>query len=237
MKKTRIKERLENLADEISKLAAIEKQVLASPDQQISFTDPDSRSMVTSGRGSGVVGYNVQTAVDTESHLIVAHEVTTSGSDRSQLANMARQAKAVLEADTLDVVADRGYFKGEEILACEQSGITVTLPKPMTSGAKASGRFGKQDFAYLPDEDAYRCPAGEKLKYYYTNEEDGQKLRTIGRTPAKPVHSNRSARRARNAVSSDGCTRTFLNALRRGSTRIQTPCAHAARPSSIRSAH
>src|SRR3982074_2537106 len=177
LKKTRIKERLENLTVEMAKLAAIEKQVLASPDQQISFTDPDSRSMATSGRGSGVVGYNVQTAGDTENHLIVAHEVTTSGSDRSQLANIARQAKAVLEADTLDVVADRGYFKGEEILACEQSGITVTLPKPMTSGAKASGRFGKQDFAYLPDEDVYRCPAGEKLKYYYTNEEDGQKLR------------------------------------------------------------
>src|SRR6202045_5520765 len=87
LKKTRIKERLEKLAVEIAKLAAIEKQVLASPDQQISFTDPDSRSMATSGRGSGVVGYYVQTAVDTESHLIVAHEVTTSGSDRSQLAN------------------------------------------------------------------------------------------------------------------------------------------------------
>src|SRR5438445_13483172 len=95
LKKTRIKERLENLTVEMAKLAAIEKQVLASPDQQISFTDPDSRSMATSGRGSGVVGYNVQTAVDTENHLIVAHEVTTSGSDRSQLANMARQAKAV----------------------------------------------------------------------------------------------------------------------------------------------
>lgn len=178
LKKTRIKGRLENLTVEMAKLAAIEKRVLASPDQQISFTDPDSRSMATSGRGSGVVGYNVQTAVDTESHLIVAHEVTTSGSDRSQLANMARQAKAVLEADTLDVVADRGYFKGEEIPAYEQSGITVTLPKPMTtSGAKASERFGKRDFAYLRDEDVYRCPAGEKLKYYYTNQEDGQKLR------------------------------------------------------------
>src|SRR6266702_525768 len=164
LKKTRVKERLENLAVEMAKLAAIEKQVRASPDQQISFTDPDSRSMATSGRGSGVVGYNVQTAVDTENHLIVAHEVTTSGSDRSQLANMARQAKAVLEADTLDVVADRGYFKGEEIVACEQSGITVTLPKPLTSGAKASGRFGKQDFAYLPNEDD-----GQKLRNYWTN--------------------------------------------------------------------
>ena len=87
------------------------------------------------------------------------------------------QAKAVLGADKLDAVADRGYFNGEEILACEQAGITVTLPKPMTSGAKSEGRFGKQDFVYLPTEDVYRCPAGEKLTYRYTNEEDGKTLR------------------------------------------------------------
>jgi transposase len=185
LKKTRIKERLENLAVEVEKLAAIEKQVLASPDQQISFTDPDSRSMATSGRGSGVVGYNVQTAVDTENHLIIAHEVTTSGSDRSQLANMAQQAKAILEVNALDVVADRGYFKGEEILACEEAGITVTLPKPQTSGAKARGRFGKQDFVYLPAEDVYRCPAGEKLQYRFTGEEDGQKLRSYWTSACK----------------------------------------------------
>ena len=151
--------------------------MLASPDQQISLTDPDSRSMATSGRGSGVVGYNVQVAVDTEHHLIVTHEVTNVGSDRSQLANVAKQAKAVLHMDKLEAVADRGYFNGEEILACEQAGITVTLPKPMTSGAKAQGRFGKQDFVYLPEEDVYRCPAGEHLKYYFTPTEHGQRLR------------------------------------------------------------
>jgi hypothetical protein len=124
-----------------------------------------------------VVGYNVQVAVDTENHLIVAHEVTNIGTDRAQLANMASQAKEVLGAEHLDAVADRGYFNSPEILACEQANITVTLPKPMTSGAKADGRFGKQDFVYLPAEDAYRCPAGEKLTYRYTNEEDGKRLR------------------------------------------------------------
>ena len=175
--KTRLKEKLEKLASEMQRLAALEKQMLASPDQQISLTDPDSRSMATSGRGSGVVGYNVQTAVDTENHLIVTHEVTNVGSDRSQLANTAQAAKSALQTEKLDAVADRGYFNGKEILACEEAGITVTLPKPMTSGAKAEGRFGKQDFVYLPAEDAYRCPVGEKLKYYYTNEEKGQKLR------------------------------------------------------------
>jgi Transposase DDE domain len=174
---TRLKEKLEKLKEEMGKLAAYEKQMLASPDQQISLTDPDSRSMATSGRGSGIVGYNVQVAVDTEHHLIVTHEVTNSGSDRAQLANVAKQAKAVLQTETLEAVADRGYFSSPEILACQEAGIAVTLPKPLTSGAKSEGRFGKQDFVYLPEEDVYRCPAGERLPYRYTNEEAGKVLR------------------------------------------------------------
>jgi hypothetical protein len=176
-KTAHLKEKLAKLEEEMAKLATYEKQMLAAPDQQISLTDPDSRSMATSGRGSGVVGYNVQVAVDTEHHLIVTHEVTNSGSDRAQLANIASQAKAVLGVDKLEAVADRGYFSGEQILACHNADIAVTLPKPMTSGIEARGRFGKQDFVYLSDEDVYRCPAGEHLKYYYTNEEKGQKLR------------------------------------------------------------
>ena len=177
LKTERLKEKLAKLEEEMAKLAAIEKRMLAAPDQQISLTDPDSRSMATSGRGSGVVGYNVQVAVDTEHHLIVTHEVTNSGSDRAQLANVAKQAKAVLQTDELDAVADRGYFSGPEVLACHEAGITVTLPKPLTSGAKSRGRFGKQDFVYLPTEDVYRCPAGQHLKYYFTAEEHGQRLR------------------------------------------------------------
>jgi len=152
-------------------------QRLAAPDQQISLTDPDARSMATSGRGSGVVGYNVQAAVDTKHHLIVAHDVINVGNDRAQLADISTKAKAVLEVETLDVVADRGYFSSEEILACDRAGITVTLPKPMTSTAKAQGRFGKQDFRYLADEDVYLCPAGERLTYRYTREENGLALR------------------------------------------------------------
>src|SRR4029078_3619005 len=112
----------EKLQSEMAKLAAIERQMLASPDQQISLTDPDSRSMATSGRGSGVVGYNVQVAVDIENHLIVTHEVTNVGSDRSQLANVANGAKAVLQTHKLDAVADRGYFNGVEILAFYSAG-------------------------------------------------------------------------------------------------------------------
>ena len=142
-----------------------------------SLTDPDSRSMATSGRGSGVVGYNVQVAVDTEHHLIVTHEVTNDGSDRAQLANIACRAKEVLCVDELQAVADRGYYSGAEILACHEAGIAVTLPKPMTSGIEARGRFGKQDFRYVAEEDIYVCPAGQKLAYHYTNEENDLVLR------------------------------------------------------------
>jgi len=176
-KTMRLKEKLAKLAEEMQRLDGFEARMLAAPDQQISLTDPDARSMATSGRGSGVVGYNVQVAVDTEHHLIVTHEVTNVGSDRSQLARVAKKAKVALHTDRLEAVADRGYFNGEEIVACDQAAITVTLPKPMTSGAKSEGRFGKQDFAYLPADDVYRCPAGERLKYYYTNVENGLKLR------------------------------------------------------------
>lgn len=186
-----LKEKLATLDSEMQRLEAYEKKMLASSDHQISLTDPDSRSMATSGRGSGVVGYNVQVAVETENHLIITHEVTTSGSDRSQLARVGKAAKAVLGTDKLDAVADRGYFNSPEILECHEAGITVTLPKPMTSGAKAAGRFGKQDFVYLPDEDVYRCPAGEHLTYRYSNEEDGKKLRRYWTTacPACPLKS------------------------------------------------
>ncbi len=174
---TRLKEKIERLRQETRRLQTLEARMRETSDQQVSLTDPDARSMATSGRGSGVVGYNVQVAVDTNHHLIVTHDVTNVGNDRSQLARMAKQTKATLGADGLEVVADRGYFSSEEILACSEAGITVTLPKPMTSGNRAKGRFVKQDFRYVAGEDVYVCPAGERLKYYYTNQEKGLWLR------------------------------------------------------------
>jgi len=121
----------------------INTEMIESRDKQISLTDPDARSMATSGKDTGIVGYNVQIAIDTQHHLIVAHEVTNVGTDRRQLSNMAEQARAEMDVEKLKAVADRGYYEGEEIKACEDAGISVTLPKPQTSGAKAEGRFGK----------------------------------------------------------------------------------------------
>jgi transposase len=176
-KTARLKDKIATLKKEMARLKKLEVRRLAAPDQQISLTDPDARSMATSGRGSGMVGYNVQAAVDTRHHLIVAHEVTNAGTDRAQLSNMAEQTKAALQVDRLDAVADRGYFNGEEILACDEAGITVTLPKPLTSNNKAKGRFVKQDFRYVAADDVYLCPAGERLVYRFTNQENGLILR------------------------------------------------------------
>ena len=176
-KTDRLADKIATLKEEMRRLEKLEARMLATPDQQISLTDPDARSMATSGRGSGMVGYNVQSAVDIKHHLIVAHEVTNVGTDRAQLYAIAKKTKAVLKTDRLDVVADRGYFSSLEILACDEDGITVTLPKPQTSGIKAKGRFGKQDFVYLAEDDVYRCPAGERLVYHFTNQEKGLTLR------------------------------------------------------------
>src|SRR5258708_1778986 len=157
-KTAHLKEKLAKLASEVQRLKAIEKEMLASPDRQISLTDPDSRSMATSGRGSGVVGYNVQVAVDTEHHLIVTHEVTNTGSDRAQLANVASQAKGVLGADHLDVVADPGYFNSTYILAFQQADITATLPNPMTTPPQPQHPSPKPTFHQLPTNAAYPPP-------------------------------------------------------------------------------
>jgi hypothetical protein len=175
-KSARLKEKIATLREQMAAFKALEPVVHAAPDQQVSLTDPDARSMATSGRGSGVVGYNVQAAVDAKHHLIVAHDVTNTGHDRDQLSGMAGQAKAAMGLQALDVLADRGYFDGKEVLACEGIGVTPYVPKPLTSGSKAKGRFGKQDFVYLADDDVYRCPAGETLTRRFTSVEDGMNL-------------------------------------------------------------
>ena len=175
-KTVRLKEKIAQLREQMAQFRALEPVLDAAPDQQLSLSDPDARSMATTGRGSGVVGYNVQAAVDARHHLIVAHEVTNVGHDRGQLSTMAGEAKAAMGLESLDVVADRGYFDGEEVLACEALSVTPYVPKPLTSGAAANGRFGKQDFVYVPGDDVYRCPAGEVLSRRFTTVEDGKTM-------------------------------------------------------------
>lgn len=176
-KVTRLAERIDRIRAHMRKLKEVEKELAAAPDGQVSLTDPDSRSMATSALGSGMVGYNVQAAVDAEHHLIVAHEVTNVGHDRHHLTRMAAKAKREMGADELTVLADRGYFGGEEVMACEAAGVIPIVPKTRTSPAKAEGRFAKSDFVYEPQDDSYRCPAGETLTFRYENVENGLTLR------------------------------------------------------------
>jgi transposase len=172
----RLQEKIALLKQQMAKLDTIETELQKTPDKQISLTDPDARSMATSGRGSGMVGYNVQTAVDTKHHLIVVHEVTNVGHDRSQLANMANQAQTAMGASDLNVIADRGYFSSEEIRKCHEAGITAFVPKCVTSGAKADGRFDKADFIYDATKNEYQCPAGQRLIWRFASVEHGLTL-------------------------------------------------------------
>jgi len=160
MKKERLQDKIAALKQQMRQLKELQAQMLASADQQLSLTDPDARSMKS--RDGGIVGYNVQTAVDAQHHLIVAHEVINEGIDRDQLSRVAEQAREATGVQDLTVVADRGYFKSEQILQCDQAGITPIVPKTLTSNSRADGRFDKQDFIYIAADDQYRCPAGQR---------------------------------------------------------------------------
>jgi transposase len=170
-----LQDKVAKLKEEMARLKKLEVRMLGAPDKQLSLTDPDARSMKS--RGTGVVGYNVQSAVDSKHHLIIAHHVTNVGSDRSQLSPMAKEAKAVLDVEQLDAVADRGYYNGNEIRACEQADIDVYLPKPATSPNKAKGQFDRSAFEYIEQDDEYECPAGERLTYRFTRTEANKEIR------------------------------------------------------------
>jgi transposase len=201
-KTARLQDKLTGLRQQMRQLRAIESQLQQQPDKQLSLTDPDARSMATSGRGTGMVGYNVQMAADTRHHLIVAHEVINVGHDRSELWSMAKQAREAIGKEKLDVIADRGYFSGTEILACEQAGIKTLVPKPMTSNSRAEGRFSKLDFIYIAKDDEYLCPAGERLRRHQTRLEDGMNISVYWtyicpQCPLKPQCTTGNERRVR----------------------------------------
>ena len=173
---TNIKGKINALKKHMHDLTAMQTHLEQSGEKQVSLTDPDSRSMKSKSSVRGVVGYNVQTAVDTQHHLIIAHEVTNDPVDRQQLAPMAQKAQSVLKGQALTVLADRGYYSGEQILACELEGIATYVPKPATSNARAHGRFDRRQFIYSHVDDEYTCPAGERLPKRMATVENGKKM-------------------------------------------------------------
>jgi transposase len=202
-KTDRLQDKITKLRQKMKDLQEIKTQLQAQPDGQLSLTDPDARAMTThSMKGTAMVGYNVQTVVDAQHHLIVAHEVTNTGSDRAQLSKMALAAREAIAAPDLQAFADRGYYNSLEIKACDDAGITTYVPKPMTSNAKAQGRYGKDDFIYIARDDEYQCPAGNRATYRFTSSEDELQMRTYWSSacptcPSKAQCTTSSNRRIR----------------------------------------
>jgi len=173
-----LKDKLSALRKQMRRMDGMKERLKAEPDEQLSLTDPDARSMMSQAKGTGLVGYNVQTAVDARHHLIVDHEVTNVGGDRAQLSKMALAAREAMGKQKLQAYADRGYFSGPQIKACDEAGIKAFVPKPMTSNAKAEGRFSKADFIYIKRDDEYQCPAGERAIHRFNCVEGGLMMRT-----------------------------------------------------------
>ena len=125
-----LKDKLSALRKQMRRMDEMKERLKAEPDEQLSLSDPDARSMMSQAKGTGLVGYNVQTAVDARHHLIVDNEVTNVGSDRAQLSKMALAAREAMGKQKLQAYADRGYLSGLEIKACDEAGIKVfVLPE------------------------------------------------------------------------------------------------------------
>ena len=236
-KSVRLKEKIAGLRRQMQALKAMEQTVQDAPDQQVSLTDPDARSMATSGKGTATVGYNVQIAVDAEHHLIVAHEVINQGYDRHQLAPMAFKAQQATGCEQVTALADRGYFNGDQVLSCEGTGVAPIVPKTLTSSGTKRGLFTRQDFIYDAENDHYTCPAGAKLtkaKRRADHTEDIDLLpppdRLLHLSAQTAVHADQAA-----ADQALGDTKTCSTACRTGSTACPRPWACDDRPSNTRS--
>jgi transposase len=162
-KTPQLKEKIARLRRRIEDLREMGETLEATPGAQVSLTDPDARAMSSRGKGTDIVGYNVQIAVDAEHHLILAHEVTNIGNDRAQLASMGEMARDASGHASITVLADRGYYSGDQIVACAGTGVAPIVPKTETSGGALRGRFTIQDFIYNSEHDRYTCPAGQFL--------------------------------------------------------------------------
>jgi transposase len=192
VKTDRLQGKIQKMRQRMQELQAIKAQLETLPDRQLSQTDPDARAMTTySAKGTAMVGYNVQTAVDTKNHLIVAHKVTNTGSDRAQLSAIALAAGEAMGKRRLKAIADRGYYSSLELKACDDAGVAALVPKPMTSNAKFEGRFDKSDFIYIARVDQYQCPAGQRAIHRFSREEDGLQVRIYWSSacPACPMRT------------------------------------------------
>jgi len=171
-----LRARVEQLQERRAGYQALQQQLEQSGESQLSLTDPDSRSMLLAGQRTAV-SYNVQIAVDSRHKLIVEHEVTNNVTDQDLLSPMAVRAKATLEVEHLDAVADQGYYDGQEVKRCLAAGITPYIAKPHTSVNQHRGLYTRDDFRYDAARDVYRCPQGAELEFRFDTIEAGRHIR------------------------------------------------------------
>jgi len=170
-----LKAKMANLTKKKEECEAFLKQLEETGEKQISLTDPDSRSMPV-GQGTDVC-YNLQSSVDQKHHLIAEHDVVNDVTDQEQLTRMAKRTKETLGVDKLDVVADKGYYDGDEVKKCEEANITVYTEKPDTSANKRKGLFSKDAFHYNKDKDVYVCPAKQELTFRFESNKDNRHVK------------------------------------------------------------
>jgi transposase len=170
-----LQEKIAGLERYLAEHEALERQLEASGESQVSLTDPDAKLMKTA-QGSEV-SYNVQTVVDSKHKLIVAYEVTNERNDLGQLAVMAQQAKEALQVEELTVLADGGYYEGNALKECEQAGVTTYVPQPQSREAKRRGIFEQKQFRYDQQRDLYVCPQGEELRLRSKKNERGKEFK------------------------------------------------------------
>jgi transposase len=189
--------KIDTLRERRGRYRGLLEELEQSGESQVSLSDPDSRAM---SQGAGVtVGYNVQAAVDAKHSLIVATEVTNKSSDLGELGGMAIKAQEALGVEKLEVVADKGYYNGKEILVCDSVGITAYVAKPLTSANTAQGLYGKESFTYEPESNRYVCPAGQALTYRFSTQEKG-----------RPIHYYRASH-CQSCELKSRCTRNRAN--------------------------
>ncbi|SFD23831.1 Transposase DDE domain-containing protein [Devosia psychrophila] len=230
-------ERLASLRGRLGELEEIGRQLQAAPDEQISLTDPDARAMATGSDHRGVVGYNVQAAVDTEHHIVVANAVTNRGHDRSHLLEMAKAAQAETVDAEMIALADRGYYEGEQIRSCDEAGIIAMVPEPNISPAQARGFWGKTMFVHEPGTDTYRCPLGQQLQKRFARAEGGKLIGVcFNHKACGAAHPVLCVWPAKRSASDDGSTKRCLMPWSVGSRRCLKRWRFAAVLSSTSSA-
>ena len=217
IEKAEIEETISKISKEREEIQKMLKEIESGEQDQISKTDKDSRMMKQPG-GGYQVSYNAQISVDSKHHLIIENEVTNDGNDINQLSSMSEKSKEILEAESIKIAADTGYYKESEIEKCEKQGIECYIPSPKRSRNEKEGRYGAEDFQYDEEKDVYICPEGKELTYKSTYERDSKQIKRYG------CSQNKQCPNKKNCTASKGNKIIYRSQYEQTIKRVQQRC-------------